>query len=207
MKLSHILAAAALFMTVSSGAKALPVYSSTIDLGELGVGTYNNIANFVPGNFTPYSLSIFGSIPSNTMITFSYKFPDIVPNSALEVSMGSYDYKIGGDHYTGSAYANSGGYTDAKSFFNDVQTISPLVIASANIDNSGYMGTTIIKNLSGGLVEFESDFFAMLFKEGLVNVSATVSSVPLPAALPMFGLGLAGITALRSKKRKNIVKA
>ncbi len=178
-----------------------PILSST-DLGTLDYGD----AGSTPQTNNTGTLPTFvydiasGFIPANSKITFKYSLSGIAPGASLLVSMGSYDYELGGHRYTGSATATSGSAPTGVGFV-DGASSAQLVFASANLSPDLSGGITTITNLSKGLVNFTMQFIGSLLPAGTTLASYSVSAVPLPAALPLFGFGLAGLAGVSRFRR------
>ena len=108
---------------------------------------------------------------------------------------------MNGHHYVGSYtdlaldLNNTGSYYTAT--VDGVPSV-PLVFASAQM-TSAVSGMTIIKNFSAGLANFSTQMLA--FGAGLVSIHYEVSAIPLPAALPMFGLGLLALAGVRKARK------
>ncbi len=168
----------------------------------LAIGQTGTIsARYKPGFATS---SVSGTLQSHSMITFTYTLPSTM-RSQLYSDTVRYAYKDGGHKY-------AGGYTAlerqnwSRSFHwgrVDGSPSTPLVFASAQM-TSPTSGVVIIKNFSAGLADFSAQLLA--FGRGLLNIHYEVSAIPLPAALPMFGLGLLALAGVR-KARKMAIKA
>jgi len=183
----------------------------TVVAGQFGTLNDNYIVTPLGGhppiNFD--SSNAFGILPNDTEIIFSYHLPSLLHSDA-ELSS-SYSYLQGLNTVTGEADATS---------VNPFQTSSTtLAFASAFIESS--KGKTIIENVSGDMLDFTS-FFSGLLHQGNVNLTYVVDSIsgvgvtgggggpvpldptPLPAALPMFGVILAGLFGLGRRRVKVI---
>ncbi len=141
---------------------------------------------------------ISGSLASGTMAVFSYSFPN---NAMAELVSGGLtvdtNYGLSGNtkvaDYVGSATGFSGNVYS-----------SPLVFVSAQIDASGKTATATIKNLSSGTLDFVNMLYGLINDYNVTGtlVSYEVSNVPVPAALPLFGLGFGAVAFGARKKRK-----
>ena len=81
----------------------------------------------------------------------------------------------------------------------------PGVFKTVITQTSDFFFTVLISNLSLGDLDF-STYLKITDAAKLQNVGASWSSaavVPLPAALPLFGLGLAGLAGYRRLKKSN----
>ncbi len=192
MRMTRVLAIAAIAIILSVGAK--PASAALWNVGQLS----GDMA-------TPYGFTFFattladgiidsttvGSLESNSMVTFTYSFG------------GSFGHTIEAGLLTASGEYGSGtgyGGASASSSGASILDASGLALVSADITNG--IGTATITNLSAGLLEFTNDFFGLIKRDDALYVSYEVSSVPLPAALPMFGLALIALRRFFAKKKK-----
>lgn len=144
---------------------------------------------------------ITGSLPANSMITFSYNFDGVLDSGYLTTS-GGYSYTNGGVSYTGYTTATAPGGFGFSASYEDATPVAALALSSAQI-TSPSTATVIIKNLSAGALSYVSAFMGTVAKGAKsFTVAYNVSAVPVPAALPLFGLGL-GALAWRARSRKN----
>lgn len=182
-------------------ANAATVSNAFIDLGT--VAEYDE-DTYTVGSFGNALISqISGSLPSNTMIKFTYTFSSALSQANL-ASGGSYSYTdlTDGLYYEGFAGAladltSSSAYA-AGAVEGNLTT--SLAFASANIDGT-MSAVAIIKNFSGSALEFMSLFVGSVTGDKPFDVKYEVSAVPLPAALPLFGFGV-GALAYRSRKKR-----
>ena len=165
----------------------------TVAIGDTGVLVSNHPDILVTNN-------IAGSLPSNSMITFSYNFGGSLLSGYLSAGA-DYSYLMDGDSFNGGALNTSP--TGINYSFGTVNGVSstPLVMASAQIDTAT-TGTTVITNNSGGLGTFASVFQGLIAGNNDVTVAYSVSAVPLPAALPLFGAGLSALGFGAWRRRK-----
>ncbi|MBY0407992.1 MAG: hypothetical protein K2Q01_09890, partial [Rickettsiales bacterium] len=194
MKLSSAFAGAALALTVSATAAHADVIDfsgSNVNMNAVHVGQSGTITNLYQTLFTlPPNVvgsgNIFGFLPSNSMITFSYTFTGLV-DGVLEGNT-NYSYN-NGNLFEGSAYANSQtGFAGSQGFINGVSS-APLAFAAANLNvvNPGTStGTVRFWNTSDAFSQFSSLFSGLLTASprGVGSATYAVSSIPLPAALP-----------------------
>lgn len=183
MKLSNLFLGAfiALF-SLSAQAATAPVDFD----GTLSSPTYYVDMAYVPAgqhgaiNTTPFfGLQDYvanGTLASKTAITFTYN----VTPSVVAGLMGPVDF-----WYTPKAVAPTKYSIETTSDFD--KNVFTLMI-------SNLLDSTL--SFSAGLV------FSPLFQGTVDTTYNAVSNVPLPAALPLFGLGLAGLAAYRAKKSK-----
>jgi len=212
MKKHSILAVA--LATASLIAFCLPakasVISNTTDLGTVSAGSVTLYSN-APANFafTDYS----GDLPADTKITFNYSFTDLASGGELEGN-GSYPASgtIGPSTPNGFSLALSPGTSETEGFIGSTPS-APLVLASANLSGTGTgTGTVTIINDSSGLASFTAIFSGAFtgISGGKFSESYSVSSVPLPATLSMFGgvmLALVGFGWMRRKQDSSIAAA
>ena len=183
---------------------------SNVTMGTVHDGQYGTISDLYQSLFTvpPNAVgggSIFGYLPSNTAITFSYSFTGLAAGNLQANS--DYNYTLGGNTYNGTGSADSQLGSTATGFTNGVAS-APLVFATAGLtvtDPGTSHGTVTFTNTSSSFENFESIFTGLLHTSPAAIGSATyaVSSIPLPAAAPMFGALIAGMFGFaRSRKRK-----
>lgn len=146
--------------------------------------------------------AVIGYLPSNSMLSFSYNAPSIKTSDVIGISAYSYyDYELDGVHYYGaSRVSNNGVLLDTHTIDGSPSDI-PLVYLSAQLnDTETLQGTSIVKNMTDVNAYFEFSFAANI--SGLapgesISTGYDVSAVPLPGALPLFGMGLMGLMAAR----------
>ena len=208
------LAATAAFALVSTTASAdvLPTdfTGSNVSMSAVHTGQFGTISNLYQTLFSaPPNVvgggSIFGFLPSNTSITFSYSFTGLAAGNLQ--GNGDYHYTLGGNTYSGTGSADSQLGSTSTGFTNGVAS-APLVFATAGLtvtDPGTSHGTVTFTNTSSSFENFETIFTGLLHISPAAIGSATyaVSSIPLPAAAPMFGALIAGMFGFaRSRKRK-----
>ena len=209
MKISALIASAALVLATFGTANADEVNytGSSVNMGTVSLGQFGTITNIYQALFTlPPNVvgsgEAFGFLPHNAKITFSYTLNGLVDGQLQ--GYGSYNHTLGGDLYQGSSVADSDGSTTSTGTINGSAS-TPLVLSTANLTvGNPSLGTVTITNISGALASFQSLFFGVLnaaSNSGSINY--VVSSVPLPAALPMFGALLAGMFGF-SRRRKQV---
>lgn len=174
---------------------------NAVDMGHTSVGQTGTLYDWyftVPsGQSTALQT---GYIPANSSITFTYNNFSTDTN-AYGYAQAAYNYTAGPNNYTGLYFADTTGDHGNTGSVNGVSTIgSALLYATANINDKKIV--TTISNYSS--VEAVFDLFQWAFLSG-TTASATyaVSSVPLPATLPMFAMvvmGLFGVKRFRRKK-------
>lgn len=188
VKNQYLLVAALLvsFVLTPNTAKAANVSYNlgNVSIGQTGLFVSSHPDILVTGNFS-------GSLPSNSMITFSYNFGGSLLSGYISAGA-DYSYLLDGDSFNGGALQ-----TDPTGIDYSYGTINgtpsnSLVMASAQI-NSPMTGTTVITNNSAGLGNFASVFQGLIAGNNNLTVSYNVSAVPLPAALPLFAAGLSAL--------------
>ncbi len=223
MRITHILAIAAVAIILSVSAK--PASAAFWGLGELSVGGPTTLlgADRVPGTTNWTSSIINGVLPAHTAVTFTYEFDgDLKKQSSLT---GTSSYFFMGNDITGApalysgssesiAYGSTPDVTDSSTHLMNGVPYAPSippVIAAAQLDSSGGAGvgsgTITITNNSAGLANFFNVFFGKVMGSDKYRVTYNVSSVPLPAALPMFGLALLALRRFFVKKNTAAVTA
>lgn len=210
MKFAKLFVAVAIAASLSfSSARAGEVNfsGSSVNMGSVTVGQYGTISNIYQTLFTlPPNVigsgEVFGFLPNKAIITFTYTLTGLV--DGMIQGFGAYNHNIGGTQYQGSSLADSDGYFTANGTVNGLAS-TPLVLASANLTpGNPAVGTVTISNTSGSLAQFQSLFFGILqaLPRGVGTINYVVSSVPLPAALPMLGALLAGMFGFAARRRK-----
>ncbi len=184
MKLSNLFLGAfiALFSLSAQAATAPVDFNGTptgpaqyyVDMGYVPAGQYGAI------NTTPFfGLQDYvanGTLAGKTDITFTY---NVVP-SAVAGLMGSVDFW----------------YTPTE-----VDPTKYSIVTASDFDKNVF--TLMISNLLDSTLSFSAGLMISPMFQGTVTTAYNaVSNVPLPAALPLFGLGLAGLAAYRAKKSK-----
>lgn len=205
MKLSRILLVAGLafglsFSATSASAATVDYTGNFVDMtpSPLAVGQSGEITS--TGSFGDLVLSLVtGSLPANSMVTFTYNFAGTLASGLLTTSAG-YSYVDGGTSYNGYTTASSPAFTYSVGYENAAPATA-LAVSSAQIsgDNSA---TLIIKNLSAGVLTYANSFMGTVLGAKNFTVAYNVSAVPVPAALPLFGLGLGALAAMRMRARK-----
>ncbi len=186
-----ILAVATVFFSFFTGVKTAS--AATVDfsdasvylnMGALDYGQSGTITGH--GGGTPYynwfaanvKIAVGGTLPSNSMVTFSYNF-DTSVGPLFDTS-----------NLAVSAFNNSGVFVGTPS------NLQPdIIFVSADLNKIDGTGTTFINNLSDEMVTFTSSFAGAVRSQypdrhDAYTISYEVSPVPLPAALPLFGFPL-----------------
>lgn len=210
MKLNALIASAALVFATFGTANAEEVNfsGSSVNMGSVHVGQYGTISNIYNALFSlPPNVvgsgEAFGFLGHNAKITFTYTLNGLVDGQLQ--GYGTYDHILGGDHYQGSGIADSDGNNSASGTINGIAS-TPLVLATANLSlGNPSNGVVTIVNTSGAFASFQSVFFGILTAIGSSgSINYVVSSVPLPAALPMFGALLAGMFGISRRRKQQL---
>ena len=170
-----------------SAGKASAAYSE--DLGTVVSGAVGGFT-FSGGGITGLWVDgeIFGNLPPLTMIEFTY---NSTGPFLFQTLTSSSQYNGGLEYSFENAPSGAAG-----------SSAGSLVITSAQIISS-QDATGIIKNLSSEIADFQSVFAG--FFSGLgeqINIEYSVSAVPVPAALPLFVMGLGGLVFGARRKKK-----
>lgn len=202
MKKWLISATAALLMALSpSGAQAVTLITDH-DMGTVAVNDSGYISTTTlaaSGGGYKYDF-VKGVLPTQSSITFTYFLLD-APVSGYAQG-GTYD--IGGSTYTSMANTNGSSFALTPGLTTEASWLSP---------TSGIPGTwaarVVVTNLSAVAAAFDSYFFRPAASglplddtHAIYGVAYEVAAVPLPAALPLFGLGLAGLAGYSRRKKK-----
>ncbi len=175
----------------------------SVNMGNLSVGDSGVIGDI--GHFGSAIVSqVSGSLPANSMITFTYNFSGNLQTALFGV-LGEYNYVDGGNTYEGYASASNLLGVNAVGLTNGLSS-TPLAVASAQTDFGTNTATAVIKNVSSGVVDYLNLFVGLVSGSKNLEISYSVSAVPLPAALPLFLSGLAGLMGF-SYRRKNKASA
>lgn len=191
MKLSHLLTGMAFLIGMTASANA-----ATVDLGEILSPSSGSVIQLAKDS----SSDISGWLPSNSTITFTFSY-GASPAASLNAGYW-YDGAAGtpNPYSTGSTFAYF--YHDPNSGTDNTDGYSvdaELASAISNISATG--GLLTITNLSSVKAHF-SVLVWVMFNSITNNISYTynVTSVPLPAALPLMASGLAGLAFLRRRR-------
>lgn len=179
---------AALFVASVSASPAQAALISNVDMGEVssssGFSTTYKMDNFLSANY-------YGSLPSMTKIVFTYSMSPVA--DGVYAGLTSVGYEVG----------PSGASAKAETTVGNPAAVSAddLIVATAYLPTYAN-GTTSITNFGKTAIAFQSLLSAWLSKAVALTVSAEITAVPLPAALPLFGLGIASLAGYRLRKKK-----
>lgn len=193
--LSSTPSSAAVVSTVDYSGNFIDMTPTPLAIGQTGTITSGG-AGF--GNAV-LSL-ITGSLPSNSMVTFTYNFAGTLTSSFLTAS-GGYSYVDGSGSHMGYTTANAPGGFGFSASYDNATPVAPLALSTAQITGSN-SASVIIKNLSAGALSYASAFMGTVMGSKNFTVAYSVSAVPVPAALPLFGLGLGALAFVRSRARR-----
>ena len=204
--ISLFLASIIVFATGSAKAGVVNFSGDTVNMGTLAIGQSGTISitpTTSAGPISLYSFTDTATLPVDAMITFTYSISNAI-NPSLH-SDGLYSYSAAGKTYSGEGDSYSNGSNVETASTNGMSS-APLVFASANMTPT--IGTATIMNLSGGLAQITNMFGAIFGQNGQFgNLTYNVSSVPLPPALPLFAVLLAGMFGYASLRKRNTIQA
>lgn len=207
MKLSRALLVAGClfgmaFTSNNASATVIDFTGNFVDMtpSPLGIDQSGTIYSDGSGYGSAVLSQITGSLPANSMITFSYNFSGTLTSNFLTTS-GGYSYSDGGVLYVGNTNATAPADFGFSASYEDSTPVTALALSSAQID-SAHTATVIIKNLSAGILNYVTAFMGTVTGNKHFTVAYNVSAVPVPAALPLFGLGLGALAAMRARSRK-----
>jgi len=182
MKFRYVFAGAFLALSVLATGQAkaalfIPTYTIDSDLGTVVAGDNGVLENTFRLVYPGryQDYNFTGTLDGKTRITFDYTLTG-PDTSYLESVMGSLGASV----------------------------LPPTVVTDISLD--GTMGQVIITNFASVAANFISFFHAFLGEgKNVVRVTYSVSAVPLPAALPLFAAGLAGL-AFAGRRKKTTQK-
>ena len=194
------------FIAVGS-AQAATIVTYVDDLGMVKVGQTDvtlTTLNFKKGG----TADVFGLLPANSEITFTYSFTSnnghgsSFDSSASLYAGGAYDYTKKGVRQYGASFADTLGDVENYGFkveHRKTSATGSLVFTTANI--GGNTGTTTITNNSGSKAYFDSLLLVCKGLYGTVTLSYSVSAVPLPASFSLFALALVVMFGLGYRRK------
>lgn len=175
-----------------------------IDMGHTHIGqsgTLNNWFFTLPSGQSTGQQT--GYIPAMSSITFTFTY-NASTTSIYGYMDGAYNFSDGPNNYSGWAYADTVIIDGNIGTINGISTPgTALVLATANLT-----GTTITSTfINNSSVDAIFNLFQVAFlnggtAKGSYNV-ASLSAVPLPAALPMFAsllMGMFGFSRFKNRK-------
>ncbi len=207
MKLSRILLVAGCVLgfalpSTQSSAAVVNYSGNFVDMTPtpLEIGQSGTITSGGAGFGNAVLSLITGSLPANSMVTFTYSFAGTLTSNFLSTS-GGYSYNDGGVSYQGYTTATAPGGFGFSASYENATPVAALALSSAQIDSTN-SASVIIKNLSAGALSYVTAFMGTVTGSKNFTVAYNVSAVPVPAALPLFGLGLGALAAMRARSRK-----
>ena len=186
---------------------ALSPYTFTgnnVNMGTVSAGDSGVIGNIGSVGRTIIS-QISGTLPANTLITFTYDFSGDLDFGFLSAT-GSYSYTDGPNSFTGFASGTNSTGSNSAGFVNGSPSTA-LAVSSAQVDFTNNTATAIIQNNSSGAVSFLDLFVGLVTGSRNLEISYNVSAVPLPAALPLFGAAIAGLMGFSYRRKKQALAA
>lgn len=196
MRLKKLLLLAAL---ITAALSPSPSLAARIDLQHTEIGDKGFLDASTLQSYT------VGYIPPDSMITFTYNTVGAFGNAQLSAA-GHLELLSDGTTSSHSYYSTwweSGGYNlHVKGAPNSVteflDTSEMPVQAFVKVAER----KTVIKNFAAQAADFHSIYYWPTGSATLSSVYYEVSAVPLPAALPLFGLALVGMAGYNRKKKK-----
>jgi hypothetical protein len=175
---------------------AQPAKALTTDLGLVGSSTPTTFSYSPVPAMQMFDYQLIGYLPAYTTITFTYSLASATSTAGL-VGGGSID-SLGTlvNKYNVAATAYNGANVLIENESDDKLIYVSAIMPALNI------GKSVITNLSAMAISFKSALHAFLFGPASLTGTIEVSQVPLPAALPLFGLGIASLVGLRMRKKK-----
>lgn len=182
------------FFAISSSSSHAAILSYSKNVGLLNDGDFGKYQNFYQGeNYVSETLS--GSLAKNSILTITYTLTD-----ALQTSVTASAFKLFSWLSYGSDYDDGSGIDHSSNGTNN-----PLLTTVANVIDPNH-GSVVISNLTAKKVGFVSLIVSHLYGDSSsIITSYEVTSVPLPAALPLFGLGIAALAGARVRRKKTNV--
>lgn len=183
--------AAALMLTVGGGAQAA-VYSpdDILTAGE----TYSYFSASKVSKTTSQAWNFDTYLDNNTVAAFTYTLGgDAALKSGAvwgNVVSSTEDLEVENELTKVTDEDSSGTYNKDNLFI------------SAIWDKATMTGSFLIKNITGEVVDLTLVIGAILNGYSTLTVEGSVTAVPLPAALPLFGLGIASLAGYGIKRRK-----
>lgn len=173
---------------------------SFVDMGELEIDQSGTIyADKANGGIAMSQIRAL--LPSHSAITFSYNFKGNLQSGMLAAG-GQYSYLEGGDLYEGyTAALSNSSLNFSGSFVNGTPVGTALAYASADLDPKGNKASAMIMNMSGDFLDITSALFAFIGGNKHYTISYQVTETPIPAALPMFAMGLCAVAGMRKRKK------
>ncbi len=188
------------FVSTANAVVSNDFTGSFVEMGTLGSGQSGTIYADDVKNGVAIS-QIDALLPSHNSVTFSYNFSGNL-RSGILADGGYYSYESGGNQYDGFAVALSqGSLSFSKGFVNGAPVSTALAYASANLDTGNNVASATIANGSDGFLNITNALFAFVRGSNKYNISYRVTATPLPAALPMFIMGLLAVFGIQKRRK------
>ncbi len=189
-----------MLMSANVASAATVDYSGfNINMGTVEIGQTGTIDAAHFGNVIVNKIS--GALPANSMITFTYDFAGDLLIGLLGTAAG-YSYDEAGTSFGGLSFSMDPPGFSVSSGTEDGSSSTALAVASAQIDFGADTATVIIKNFSSGVANYLNVFAGLVNGNKDLQIAYNVSAVPVPAALPLFGAGIAALTGFGARRRK-----
>lgn len=189
MRLKNVLAAVAFGALVFAASPSMAMYAGNTSYTSPTTQVY------APGSM--FTSSILDTLAPYTQLEYTFT----VVNGKLDTAM-----------VYGAGILENDAVTSVATYFqpNPTPAVSgdTMVTAAANIqlptvsDPNTMIGTAIIKNLSAAAIGIQILFSSFVKGVGSYSYAWQTTTVPLPAALPLFGVGLASLAAVGARKKK-----
>jgi hypothetical protein len=172
-----------------------------INMGTLAIGQSGTISADSLGSLVVNSVQ--GVLPVNSLLTFTYNFSGNLLAGVLAAGS-EYTYTAGGVDFAGSSLSVEPLGLNYASGTENGAPSSALAFSSAQVDFTGNTASAIISNESAGVLDFSSVFVGLVIGDRNLDIAYNVSAVPLPGALPLFGLGLAAMAGYNMRRKKKM---
>ncbi len=184
-------------------AAAVVNYSGTdYDMGLAVAGNEGFIQTETSG--TAFD-KISGVLPTQTKITFTYTTAHPYYYLSRESLVSNGSFTIGSDSYSFFGDAGSSRIIKGGKPVSSVEGFSFESVRYVDTRTGGSTWVNVITNLTGADVNFLTRLSSLLAPSGVLSSGyykvESIAPVPLPAALPLFGMGLAGIAAAYRRKK------
>ncbi|MEQ1790456.1 MAG: hypothetical protein ABL857_08430 [Rickettsiales bacterium] len=198
MKLRNILMAVILAVCTSSAANASVDFGdsllggpASVDMGPLAISGPQDGTFYIERNTVFDGGTIQGILANNSIIEFTYHLANAILPNSVQSDVGT----------------SIGIYSEANSSAGTIAAVGG-VFATANIVS--LTGKTSISNFSGAAQSFTTTFSGLLEQfitgSGTVGrITYTVSAVPIPTSVLMFGAAIIGMFAFARKQRKEAI--
>jgi len=190
MKTTFLSVCAAALLTFAVSAANASVMTVDLNTADLDNVTFEPGTVYLDYN-APLSggssFDIDGTLAAQSKVTFTYTIGE--GGTLRRASM---------DAYTDSSKESIYIDTEEPKLY-DVSP-STLLVMTAFVSDTLREGSLVIKNYTNEIVDIYVMLNAFLKGATKFTFTAEVSAIPLPAALPLFGAGLAGLAFIRRRK-------